>query len=81
MKALGFGFKHFGWAGRRFESIAKVRQSHEPDGMFDTRVAVDVEGGPAGIRNPAVLLGEMALQQKVVNRARKRNVDVSQKWT
>jgi hypothetical protein len=38
---------------------------------------MDVEGGPAGVRNPAVLFGEMAPKQKVMNWARKRDVDVS----
>jgi hypothetical protein len=77
MKALGFRFKQFGWAGRRFERVAKVRQSHEPDWMFDATVAMDVEGGPAGVRNPTVLFGEMAPKQKIMKRARKWDVDVS----
>jgi hypothetical protein len=74
MKAFGFRLKQFEWAGRRFECIAKVRQSHEPDCMFDIPVATNAEGGPAGIGNPAVLLGEMALKEEVVNGTRKRDV-------
>ena len=45
--------------------------------MFDVTVAMDVEGSPAGVRNPTVLFGEMAPKQKIMKRARKRDVDVS----
>jgi hypothetical protein len=45
--------------------------------MFDVTVAMDVEGSPAGVRNPTVLLGEMAPKQKIMKRARKRDVDIS----
>ena len=77
MKALGFGFKQFGRAGRGFERVAKIGQSHEPDCMFDIPVATDVEGGPTGIGNPAVLFGEFVIDEEVTNGAWKRNVDVS----
>jgi hypothetical protein len=45
--------------------------------MFEIALATDPEGCPTGIGNPAVLFGEIALKEKVTNRARKWNVDVS----
>ncbi|HTD56480.1 MAG TPA: hypothetical protein VK670_13915 [Silvibacterium sp.] len=77
MKALGFGSKQFGWAGRGFERVTKIGQSHERDCMFDIPVATDVEGGPTGIGNPAVLFGEFVIDEEVTNGAWKRNIDVS----
>src|SRR5690348_7250356 len=43
--------------------------------MLQVVVPADAKGDPAGVRDPAVFLGQTFGQQRVVDRAGKRNID------
>jgi len=79
MKAVCLRLKKPKGISFELEPVTEIRQSHQPDDMFDVLVAADPEGCPAGIGNPAVLFGEIVPKKEVMNGTRKRNVHVAAK--
>src|SRR4051812_41653594 len=77
MKALRLGLKQLCGVGCGPKRIAKVRQSNEPDRVFDSPVAADAEGCPAGVGNPAVLFGQTVVKEVVMNGPGEGNVHVT----
>ena len=77
MKAHRLGLKQLRRVGCGLERIAKVRQSHQPNCVLDALVAADMESCPAGVGNPAVLVGETVVKEEVMNGPGKGNVHVA----
>ena len=71
----GFGLEEQLWGGGGFEGVAEPGETQEPEGVGGIGMAVDVEGGPAGVREPMVLLGEVRFEEGVVDGAGEGNVE------
>jgi len=62
---------------RCLQSVAQVRDPHESDGVLNVGFAAYLKSSPPGVRHPTVLFSLTFLQERIANRARKRDINRS----